>query len=327
MATIRDVAKAAGVSIAAVSACINASAPVSPALKRRVEAAVAGAGYRPDALARGLKTGATGMLGLAVDGLADPFTAAVAEAAVQAAAERGYAVLLAGGGDIAGLEARRVEGILAMPGPAEGNGRKFRCPLATVRGASEGFDGVDADFAQMAEAAVEHLAGLGHRRVALVIGPAHVARGERILAGYRRALARHGLSFAPRLVRVAAPGKAKPGLVQQAQDTARALLASQDWPSALIVCGGALARFMAQAMAQAGLACPAGVSIAALGDDGWTRHGAPALTAVAEPARDIGAEAVRLLLGRIRGKEPMPARDVLLPGALTVRESTAPPAS
>lgn len=326
MVTIHDVAKAAGVSIATVSACINASAPVSPALRRRVNDAVAATGYRPDALARSLKTGVTRTLGLAVESLGSPFAAAVAQAAVRAAAEKGYAMLLAHGLDLAGLEARRVDGILALPAtsaPLEGL-PGARCPVAVAGVPAEGCDSIAADHAGMAEAAVEHLAGLAHRRIALVVGPAHVPQGERILEGYRRALDRHGIRFQPRLVRVAAPGKAKTERQDQARDIARALLAASDWPSALIVCGETLALGMLGATAAAGIACPAGMSILALGDGDWMAHAMPPLTAIAEPAREIGGGAVKLLLDRIGGGIAPAARHVLVPGALSVRGSTAP---
>lgn len=324
MATIHDVARTAGVSIATVSACVNASAPVSDRLRRRVEEAIAQTGYRPDAMARGLKTGVTRMLGLAATSLSDPTTAAMAWGAAQAAAEKSYAMLLAGSGDTTGLEARRVEGIVALDGLP---GSNPKCPAVTVGPPNEGIDSVSADHAQMADAAVEHLAGLGHTRIAMVIGQSHVPHGERALAGYRQALARHGIRFQPSLVRVAAQGKAGAGRQDQSRDIARALLAAQEWPSALVVCGGALALGMVGAMTAAGLACPAGMSVVTLGDGDWAAHASPPLTAIAEPAQEIGGEAVRLLLERLAGGANAPARRVLVPGAVIVRNSTAAPAA
>jgi LacI family transcriptional regulator len=150
-------------------------------------------------------------------------------------------------------------------------------------------------------------------------------RGEQALEGYRRALDRHGMRFEPRLVRVAAPGKAKSGRQDQARDTARALLAVPDWPSAAVVCGAGLALGMIGAMAVAGIACPTGISIVALGDGDWAGQTSPALTAVGEPAREIGAEAVRLLLDRLKNGTGPTAGRVLVPGALVLRASTAPP--
>ncbi|MGQ0676545.1 MAG: LacI family DNA-binding transcriptional regulator [Rhodospirillales bacterium] len=333
MATINDVAKAARVSIATVSACVNGSAPVSPALRRRVEDAVARTGYRPDAVARSLKTGLTRTLGLAVDDLGDPVAAAIAQAVARAVGEKAYAVILAGGGDVAALEARRVEGIVLLPARGDGSSaagaRPKRCPavMAGAPGADATIDSASWDHALAADAAVEHLAALGHGRIALVIGQDHVPQGERILEGYRRALTRHAIRFQPRLVRVAAPGKAKPDRKDQARATARALLAGQDWPTGLIVCGGALALGMMGAMEAAGLACPAGMSIVALGDAAWAEHSSPPLTAVAEPAQEIGAEAVGLLLERLRdGAGPAPRR-IFLPGRLVLRASTAAPAA
>jgi LacI family transcriptional regulator len=92
-----------------------------------------------------------------------------------------------------------------------------------------------------------------------------------------------------------------------------------------VVAGAGLALGMMGAMAAAGIACPAGVSIVALGDGDWAGQTSPALTAVAEPAQEIGAEAVRLLLDRLKDGTGPTAR-VLVPGALALRASTAPPA-
>jgi len=100
---------------------------------------------------------------------------------------------------------------------------------------------------------------------------------------HRRALARHGVRFLPRLVRVAAQGSAKSRLDGggQARETARALLAAPEWPTAIVVCGSSLALGMMSALAAAGLACPAALSMVALNDAGWMAHAAPPLTATA----------------------------------------------
>jgi LacI family transcriptional regulator len=338
MTTIHDVAKAAGVSIATVSARINASAPVSQTLARRVDMAIERTGYRPNALARGLKTGATLTLGLAVDALADPTSAAIAQAVVRAADAQGYAVILASGTadrDLAALEARRVEGMVLVPVPAATRGggtrRESGVPAVILGGLPDdaGAESIGVDYAQAADAAVEHLAALGHGRIALVIGHDHVPQGERILEGYRRTLARHGVRFLPRLVRVAAQGSAKSRLDGggQARETARALLAAPEWPTAIVVCGSSLALGMMSALAAAGLACPTALSMVALNDADWMAHAPPPLTAVAEPAREMGSEAVRLLLERRRDGAVAAPRRVLLPGALIVRGSTAPPSA
>jgi DNA-binding LacI/PurR family transcriptional regulator len=84
-ATIRDVARVAGVSTATVSATLTGSAPVSEALAERVRAAVATVGYRPDAIARSLRRGETRMLGLLLADITNPFTTAVVHAV-----ERGF---------------------------------------------------------------------------------------------------------------------------------------------------------------------------------------------------------------------------------------------
>jgi len=338
MATIHDVAKAAGVSIATVSARINASAPVSPALAERVDAAIARTGYRPDALARSLKTGVTRSLGLLVGDLAEPVSAGIAAAVAAAAAEAGYAVLLSAGGPSRGdaegglrqLLARRPDGVIALPDGSDAGRdwlRGLPTPAVVIGDPREeaALDSVAPDHAQAAEAGTAHLTELGHRRIALVIGQAHAAMAERAVQGYRRALAAREIGFQPRLVRIV--GKGSVDRQAQARDALRALLSGAEWPTALAVAGGALALGMLGAFAPLGLGCPGGMSVVALGDAECAPFAAPPLTAVPVPAREIGSEAVRLLLERLRGAGGPAPRRVLVPAAPVMRGSTAPPAA
>jgi LacI family transcriptional regulator len=336
MATIHDVAKAAGVSIATVSARVNASAPVSPALARRVDEAIARTGYRPDALARSLKTGVTRTIGVLAGDPADPVSAGILAGIAEAAAATGYAVLLSATGRgpdraetaLRLVSGRRPDGVIAVPGVAESRHAwllDLPKPAVVVGDPPEGadLDAVAPDRAGAAEAATAHLTELGHRRIALVIGQGHAAPGERAVEGYRRALAARDIRFEPRLVRVVGKGGADRQL--QAREVLRALLAGAEWPTALVVLDGILAVGMLGAFAPLGLACPGGMSVVALGDADCAAYVVPPLTAVPVPARELGGAAVRLLLDRIAGKSGPEPRRILVPPAPVMRASTAPP--
>lgn len=333
MATIRDVAQAAGVSVGTVSACINASAPVSEALRRRVDQAIERTGYRPDALARSLKTGVTRTLGLVVSDLAAPFAASIAQGAADTAQSQGYALLLAVSAGspeteescLGFLAARRVDGAILLPTAVGAKDLQrwrgaFDAPVLVIGNPPKDcpFDSVAADYTEGASVAADHLAGLGHNCIALVIGPGLAAHDAECLAGYRRALERRGIAFRPRLVRVAG---ARPG---QAQDTARALLAAPERPTAILACGGTLALSVLGVFASLGLKCPEDVSLVSLGDGDWAAAAAPAITAIADPARKIGAEAARMLLERLQGGAALPPRRAPVSCALNLRQSAGP---
>src|SRR4051794_19638479 len=183
-AGIKAVAEAAGVSVGTVSNVLNKPAQVSPAPRRRVERAMTELGFVRNSSASALKAGRSRSLGLVVLDIGNPFFTDVARGVEQAAAERGYAVLLCNSDEsrarqdthLTFLEEQRVDGVLITP--VDGDLRHIE--LLRSRGTAavlldeSGQDGccsVAVDDIRGGELAGEHLLSLGRQRIAYVTGP------------------------------------------------------------------------------------------------------------------------------------------------------------
>lgn len=333
MPTIRDVARAAGVSIATVSAVVNRSAFVSDKLEARVRRAIAATGYRPHALARALKTGSGRVLGLVLPELAAPFIAALAGRLAAHAHERDYQLLLELSQDDPAREAKALErlgaqraaGVLLMPAwsgaPYAADLRaRLGMPVVTIERSVEGFacDSAGVDHEAAAAEAAAHLVALGHRRIALIAGPPQASTTAAQLGGFRAALAFRSVAVQPRLVRVV------PGRADHAAATARALLAGADPPTAIVAGSAALALGVLATLGELRLRLPTNLSMLALEDADWMEpHG---IGAVAVPVDAIAAAATGLLFARLADPAGAPRREALA-GRLDPRASAAPPAA
>ncbi|MFC8598003.1 LacI family DNA-binding transcriptional regulator [Isoptericola sp. NPDC057191] len=321
MVTLRDVARAAGVSLATASRALSDAPHVSPANREQVALAAASLGYRPHPAARALTTGSTGTLGLVVPDLANPFFAAVAKGVQARAHETGRDVLVADTDedvtaepDIITRLGDRVDGlVLCSPRlPAEALGALLAAPAADGRVALVNREtpfapSVSFDLSDGVRQAVDHLRALGHTTVAYVGGPAGSwSDGER-----RQALAE---------VAVVDLGSFRPthGGGVQAADLALAAGATAVLCFNDLVALGVLARLHAR-----GVATPADVSVVGFDDVPAASLVTPALTTVAVPLARAGREAVDLLAGAARGGDVVPERR-RLPVELVVRASTAP---
>lgn len=333
-ATIRDVARAAGVSIATVSATINGTAFVSAALRARVLEAVQTTGYAPDGVARSLKRGVTPLIGLVVSDITIPFFGSLARAAEAAALARGHTILMGNSDEdettertyLDAMRTQRAAGIILSPagrresGYAEALRAAIAVPAVLIdRSLPElGWDTVVADHVGSAYAAVGHVAGLGHRRIGFIGGSLRLSTNRERLEGYRRALAEAGIVEDPALLRL------ENSHAEQAHAAALDLLGGPQRPSAVLLANIKITAAVLRALSDLGLRCPEDISIAAIDDFPWASLFRPRLTVIAQPAEEIGATAVRLLLERL-AQPDLPPRTVVLPGRLIVRSSCTPP--
>ncbi|WP_055592229.1 LacI family DNA-binding transcriptional regulator [Streptomyces hirsutus] len=320
--TIRDVAKAAGVSPATVSRALGMSELVTPATRERVRAVAARLGYAPNRAARGLITGRTGNVGLVVPDLLNPIFPSVIKAIQARGRETDYAVFIADTDENAAAErdlvralAQQVDGvILCAPRADEAQLSQLAAgtELVTVFRRVEGIPAVTVDDADGTRQIVEHLAALGHRRLVWVGGPAASWSNRRRAAGLRAATERLGLELAE--VGWFPPyydgGVAAADLVLASGATAA--VAYNDTMAL-----GLLARLHAR-----GVRIPGELSV--VGIDGIPMAGMahPALTTVQVPAQAVGRAAVDLMLDRLRGPEQPAAHRRELPVHLVVRDST-----
>ncbi len=336
VATIRDVARLAAVSVASVSNALNDPERVSPALRARVTSAVEALGYLPHAAARNLRRRSSNLLGLLVADITNPFFTEMIRAIETVASAAGYSVLLGNCDEtpareeahLTVLRAHRVGGILLAPtGLASARRTALlaatRTPIVLVDRALDGLglDTIVLDNHLAARLAVDHLVALGHRRIALITGPATVATGAERLSGYRDALAQHGLGFDADLVRDA--GFREAAAYQASTD----LLARAEPPSAVLAANNLMTLGLMRALADLGRRCPGDVSVVAIDDLIWSSAFHPRLTTVAQPVEQMGRRAIGRLLDRISGRIDGPGETFRLPPELIVRESTAAPAA
>lgn len=329
MATLRDVARRAGVSIGSASAVVNATAPVSPEMRAKVMRAVEELGYTPDGVARSLRLGRTRTVGLVLPDITNPHFAAMASAIEVACDIAGYTLMFCNTADDPAKELRllrlmrtqRVDGIILVPSGASEDPRPLKAAISaptvivdrTVDGLD--FDAVLLDNRAAGRMVVEYLIGSGHRRIGIVAGRAGVSLSSERLAGYRETLAENGIPYDPSLV---VGGEFQP---EPAYRAAVALLHRRPRPTAIFSTSNHTTIGVMKALADQGFRCPDDISVAGIDDFEWSNAFSPRLTTAAQPIAEIGRRAVETLLGRMRGTAESAPRRIVLQPQLIVRDS------
>ncbi|WP_438488577.1 LacI family DNA-binding transcriptional regulator [Streptomyces sp. S186] len=331
MATMVDVARRAGVSVATVSHVVNDTRPVRPDTRAAVLAAIEELGYTHNTLARSLVTSRTRSIGLAVSAIGNPYFTEILQGVEAGALEAGYSLLIADPHDdprherkvVRLLHERRVDGVIVAPS-AEPDGMvdyltKREVPTVFLdRLVGDGFDQVCAESAGPVRRLVEHLAGAGHTRIGLIAGLPGLSTTTERVEGYRAGLRARGLPFAPELL---AGGNSE---AESARDATRRLLAATEPPTALVTANNAMTIGALQALRALGLEVPRDIALACFDDFSWADLFTPRLTAIAQPSRELGAAAVRLLLERLDAPD-RPPRTVRLPCTFVHRTSCGCP--
>ncbi|GAB3944248.1 LacI family DNA-binding transcriptional regulator [Kribbella albertanoniae] len=313
--TRNDVARYAGVSTAVVSYVVNdGPRAVSPQARERVLEAIRVLGYRPNATARALRTGSTQTFGLITPDGGNPLFAELAKAIDKAAAERGYVVLqTSADGDpetertkVAQLLARQVSGLVLVTPTEAPDLSGADVPVVVVNRLLPGVSSVSPRYREGARAAVEHLAGHGHTRIALVIGEGgrRVPERER---GWREGLRAAGLPDGP-AIRV---GFSREGGYLAGQW----LVGLEERPTAVFASSDLQAIGLLRALREAGLRVPADVAVVAFDGTPEAEYSWPPLTVVRQPVERMAAEVVRQLVEGTVG-EP-----TAYPTELVVRKS------
>ncbi|HWK15463.1 MAG TPA: LacI family DNA-binding transcriptional regulator, partial [Rhizobiaceae bacterium] len=271
MTTIKDVAKAAGVSTATVSAVINDSAYVSPPLRARVQAAIHDLKYEPSQMARNLKKGRSELIALIVADLANPFFARMVWAAEAAVAAWGYSLVVFNSDEkpenerkaLARIRALSCDGALVVPvglssqyAQREAERRGFPTVLFGRVVDDRHSDTVTIDNVAAASQVTNYLLDLGHTRIGSITGPLHLTTGRGRLDGMLQAMAQRGV--APE------PGHVRSGEFREdvAYSVAREMLDRPDRPTALYVANGVMALGVMRALADLSIHCPLDISIA-----------------------------------------------------------------
>src|SRR3712207_3911404 len=212
---IREIAAAAGVSVATVSRVLNEQGNVDPRLREQVRAAASRLGYRPNVVARSLRLKSTRTIGVVLPTIVNPYFTTAARAMQDAAAERGYVLLVANADrdqakeelELTALHDRRIDGVvlvsaLVEPSPALLGLLDQGVPVVQMERVVAGLD-VDCvivDARGGIRQAVENLAGRGRRRIAFLANPPRIWTGEEKRDGYEEGLVAAGLPIDPSLV-------------------------------------------------------------------------------------------------------------------------------
>jgi LacI family transcriptional regulator len=338
MATIKEVARRARVSVGTVSNILSEAVPVSAALRERVMVAIRELDYHPNHVARSLKVRQTKMLGMVIPDITNPFFPQLVRGAEDGALQRGYMLVTFNTDDrvereeqvLTVLRSRKVDGVLLVIAPTSGrSGHIERVIASGVRvvcldrlPTGVDVDGIATDNRKGAEVCIRHLVTSGHRRIAIITGPMHLTNARDRLEGYKSGLREAKLKIQPELI-LEGDFRLESGYL-----LAKELLLRKDRPSALFVSNGMMALGVVKALEETRVECPREISVATFDDLPMAEVYRPHLTAVAQPAYEIGRRGSDLLIDRIEGK-PLPAKPIhiLVDPELKIRESTSPPAA
>ncbi|HEX5201549.1 LacI family DNA-binding transcriptional regulator [Paractinoplanes rhizophilus] len=320
--TIKDVARAAGVSASTVTRALTLPELVHPDTRERVRRTAASLGYHPNRAARGLSTGRTGNIGLLVPDLGNPFFPSVVKGVQGRAHEADYAVFLADTDEDSAAEAglvrrlsKQVDGIvLCSPRMPDEELRTLVAdtPVVLVNRRIARVPSVTPEFPDAMRQAVSHLTALGHRRIAYVAGPRSSWANRERLRSLKAAATEIELVEIGNVMPQFEGGVAAADQVLASRATA--VIGYND-----LVALGLLNRFTAR-----GVAVPGDISLLGFDDIPLAAMVHPSLTTVALPKEQSGRAGVDLLLQLLAGPDRSTAARRELPTQLMVRHSTGP---
>lgn len=312
LATMKDVARLAGVSTSTVSHVINNNRFVSDPIRYKVLEAVEQLNYAPSALARSLKLNTTHTIGMLVTASNNPFYAEVVRGVERTCYERGYSLILCNTeGDMARMDRsvetllqKRVDGLLFIctenHRPSKGILSRYPAlPIVMMDWAP--FDGAN-DIIQDnsllgGEMATEHLIARGYRQIACIAGPQDKTTACHRLEGYRRAMQQAGIDIFPGY-EVHCDFEFEAGVKAMQQ-----LLSLADPPHAVFAGNDAVAVGVYQALYLAGMSVPKDMAVMGYDDIELAKYLTPPLSTIHQPKDSLGGLAVDTLIARLQHPE------------------------
>jgi DNA-binding LacI/PurR family transcriptional regulator len=335
LATMKQIAKMAGVSLGTVSHVLNGSATVREPLRKRVMAAVDAVGYQPSQLARGLRRDKTNMIGMIIPDVTNPFFPAVVRGAEDTAFNNGFRLMLCNtdndhAKELVHLNELRTylpSGLIVIPSSfsditaqAESY-RKAGTAVVCVDRLPRDWNGdsVTADNERGAYEATNYILRQGHTQVAMITGPRHLTNSQDRLKGFRRALQERGLHIGSEYVQ-------ESGFDKHGGYTKTMLLLRMiGRPTAIFAGNDMIAFGTLQAFREAGIHCPADISLIGFDDLELAEMTSPPLSSVSQPGYQMGVAAAQILIDRVRGDHG-PNKTIVLETALKIRDSIGLPA-
>ena len=328
--TMQQVAEEAGVSVSTVSKVINGRYGVAPSTSDHVNQVIARLGFEASLVARSLRNRRTNVIGVLVSDF-EPFSVEVLKGAADAIRDTGYElVAYSAGGRVdehVGWERRylsRVMGtlvdgaVLVTPTVTD---VQYDGPIVAVdpHTGPLSLPTVSADNLQGARIGVDHLLAHGHRRIGTITGRPDLLSGQAREQGYREAHAAAGVPVDEALI---LPGGFQP---DRAKAATRALLGLVDPPTAIFAANDLSALAALEVAVELGVDVPGSLSVVGFDNVPESAMSQPPLTTVEQPIRQMGHDAIAMLVDRIAG-EALLDTHVILDTTLVVRGSTAPPA-
>ncbi|MBN9080271.1 MAG: hypothetical protein BGP04_18565 [Rhizobiales bacterium 62-17] len=332
--TLKDVATASGVHFSTVSRALNPATRnlVKPQIAARILETARTLGYRPNSLASSLRTKRSGVVGVVVPDMASLLFPPILEGIEHNLLKEGYMTIVANSANdpqrhrriLEGMMERQVDGLIiasaTLRDPILDEWLQGHAPIVLMNRTDEfgRAPAVLSDDIKGIGLAVHHLAGLGHRRIGHIAGPASLSTGAARLNGFLLACAELSIPEAQRPVVTSAAFSREEG-----RRACVTLLAQNPDLTAIVAANDMIALGCYDVFAQQGLVCPRDMSITGYNDSPFMDVVSPPLSTVRIHQRDMGLEASRLLLARIAGQD-MPG-DVLLRPQFIARQSTAAP--
>jgi LacI family transcriptional regulator len=330
---LRDVASLAGVHPATASRALNPETRllVSEDTAKRVLAAAAELGYRPNAVARSLRTRRSHSVGVLIPDLNNPLFPPIVRGLEDRLEADGYVALIGNtDGDDARerrvfeqMRARHVDGyVLAtahLRNPLLHEAVRAGVPVVLMNRIAEdySFPAVTVDNERGVKMVISHLTSLGHRKIACIAGPQDVSTGLARYRGFQSGMAAAGLDVPPGRVAFA-----RAFSIEEGHRCASEILAAGNGFTAVVAGNDMLAVGCYHTLDEAGLACPADVSVVGFNDMPFIDMLRPPLTTVAFSHYQVGTEAAQLLLDRLNGESGL-AKVLYLAPELIIRSSTA----
>ncbi len=328
--SIKDIARAAGVSHSTVSRALRNSPLVNPQTAAYIRQLAEEMGYTPSAIAQSLVTQRTYTIGVVVTSIADPFVDRIVEGIEDLATREGYSVFLSSshadpGREIAVVETfhrRRVDGMIVVASRVgslyTSRLQELGVPIVLINNQAEGeyIYSVWVDDVSGARQAVQHLLDLGHRRIGYVGCHFRPPSNRRRLEGYRQALARAGVNYDPDLV-------IHPRTFSDVENGRAALEPLLTAGATAVMCyNDRTAIGLMTRAREAGVRLPEDLSVVGFDDIEASWYVTPPLTTVRQPRVEMGRAAMEMVLALLAGEE---VQDRIFPCELVVRDSTAPP--
>lgn len=329
-ATIYDVAREAGVSMATVSRVVNGNPNVKPTTRKKVSEAIKRLGYRPNAVARGLASKKTTTVGVIIPDISSVFFSELARGIEDIATMYNYNIILCNSDQnkdkeirlIQTLLGKQVDGIVFMGGKiADEHIDEFtNSPVPVVLAATvdekNKIASVNIDYNQAVYEAVSHFIDGGHRKIGFINGPLDVpVNGKDRMEGYKRALEAHDLPYEESLVSVG------DYTYESGKEAMAQFLEQEIKPTAVYVASDEMAIGAIHEIQDRGQSVPQDVEIISSENTRLVQMVRPTLSSIAEPTYDIGAVAMRLLT-KLMNNEKVENATVVLPHHIDYRQST-----